>query len=106
MRGVGRVARSSRPAAPRIPNRLDAAQNKNILTHAVSPWWQNSHALRHLRVTRNVNAVELASILPNGETHQRDQPMYLAHKDFGPAFAPISPRRELGAYEAMWLEKG
>lgn len=32
--------------------------------------------------------------------------MYLAHKDFGPAFAPISPRRELGAYEALWLEPG
>lgn len=24
----------------------------------------------------------------------------------GPAIAPISPRRELGAYEAMWLEQG
>ena len=24
----------------------------------------------------------------------------------GPAFAPISPRRELGAYEALWLEQG
>lgn len=32
--------------------------------------------------------------------------MYLAHKDFGPAVAPISPRRELGAYEALWLEQG
>ncbi len=25
--------------------------------------------------------------------------------DDGPAFAPISPRRELGAYEALWLEQ-
>jgi DNA processing protein len=33
--------------------------------------------------------------------------MYLARKeDFGPAVAPISPRRELGAYEALWLEQG
>lgn len=33
--------------------------------------------------------------------------MYLAHKDFGdPAIAPISPKNELGAYEAMWLEQG
>ncbi len=33
--------------------------------------------------------------------------MYLASKDeFGPAVAPISPRRELGAYEALWLEQG
>ena len=33
--------------------------------------------------------------------------MYLAHQDFGdPAIAPISPKKELGAYEAMWLEQG
>lgn len=33
--------------------------------------------------------------------------MYLAHKDFGePAISPISPKKELGAYEAMWLEQG
>lgn len=32
--------------------------------------------------------------------------MRLALSDFGPALAPISPRRELGAYEALWLEKG
>jgi DNA processing protein len=33
--------------------------------------------------------------------------MYLARKeDFGPAADPISPRRELGAYEALWLEHG
>lgn len=33
--------------------------------------------------------------------------MYLAHKDFGePALSPISPKMELGAYEAMWLEQG
>lgn len=31
--------------------------------------------------------------------------MYLARReDDGPAIAPISPRLELGAYEAMWLE--
>jgi DNA processing protein len=30
----------------------------------------------------------------------------LALNDSGPALAPISPRRELGAYEALWLEKG
>lgn len=30
----------------------------------------------------------------------------LALGDSGPALSPISPRRELGAYEAMWLEKG
>lgn len=30
----------------------------------------------------------------------------LALNDAGPALSPISPRRELGAYEAMWLEKG
>src|SRR3546814_2238470 len=30
----------------------------------------------------------------------------LALSDAGPALAPISPRRELGAYEALWLEKG
>jgi DNA processing protein len=32
--------------------------------------------------------------------------MLLALNDSGPALAPISPRRELGAYEALWLEKG
>ena len=32
--------------------------------------------------------------------------MRLALSDAGPAIAPISPRRELGAYEALWLEKG
>lgn len=32
--------------------------------------------------------------------------MRLALSDSGPAIAPISPRRELGAYEALWLEKG
>lgn len=32
--------------------------------------------------------------------------MRLALSDCGPALAPISPRRELGAYEALWLEKG
>lgn len=32
--------------------------------------------------------------------------MRLALNDPGPALAPISPRRELGAYEALWLEKG
>lgn len=32
--------------------------------------------------------------------------MRLALSDLGPALAPISPRRELGAYEALWLEKG
>lgn len=26
--------------------------------------------------------------------------------EFGPAFAPISPLREMGAYEALWLEPG
>ena len=30
----------------------------------------------------------------------------LALGDSGPALSPISPRRELGAYEALWLEKG
>lgn len=29
-----------------------------------------------------------------------------AFDDVGPAVAPISPRREMGAYEALWLEKG
>ncbi|MEN3974779.1 DNA-processing protein DprA [Emcibacter sp. SYSU 3D8] len=29
-----------------------------------------------------------------------------AERDGGPAVAPISPRRELGAYEALWLEDG
>ncbi len=32
--------------------------------------------------------------------------MRLALSDAGPAISPISPRRELGAYEALWLEKG
>lgn len=32
--------------------------------------------------------------------------MRLALNDAGPALSPISPRRELGAYEALWLEKG
>jgi DNA processing protein len=32
--------------------------------------------------------------------------MRFALSDAGPALAPISPRRELGAYEALWLEKG
>ena len=32
--------------------------------------------------------------------------MRFAFDDAGPAFAPIYPRRELGAYEALWLEKG
>ena len=30
----------------------------------------------------------------------------LAYQDDGPAFAPISPYIEMGAYEALWLEKG
>jgi DNA processing protein len=32
--------------------------------------------------------------------------MQLALSQDGPALAPISPRRELGAYEALWLEQG
>lgn len=32
--------------------------------------------------------------------------MRLALSDTGPALSPISPRREMGAYEALWLEKG
>jgi len=32
--------------------------------------------------------------------------MMLARQHEGPAIAPISPLRELGAYEAMWLEQG
>lgn len=32
--------------------------------------------------------------------------MRLALNDAGPALSPISPRRELGAYEALWLEQG
>lgn len=32
--------------------------------------------------------------------------MRLALSDAGPALSPISPRTELGAYEALWLEKG
>jgi DNA processing protein len=30
----------------------------------------------------------------------------IARMNAGPAISPISPRRELGAYEALWLEKG
>src|SRR5450755_3858067 len=30
--------------------------------------------------------------------------MHLAARIDGPAISPISPKRELGAYEAMWLE--
>ena len=30
----------------------------------------------------------------------------IARKADGPAVAPISPGREIGAYEAMWLEPG
>lgn len=30
----------------------------------------------------------------------------LAFSEASPAIAPISPRRELGAYEALWLEQG
>src|SRR5258708_40077476 len=30
----------------------------------------------------------------------------LARMNTGPAVTPISPRRELGAYEALWLEQG
>src|SRR3954469_20389992 len=30
----------------------------------------------------------------------------LARMNDGPAVSPISPRRELGAYEALWLEQG
>ena len=32
--------------------------------------------------------------------------MHLALSNDGPAVNPISPRRELGAYEALWLEQG
>jgi hypothetical protein len=32
--------------------------------------------------------------------------MQLALSTAGPAISPISPRRELGAYDALWLEKG
>jgi DNA processing protein len=31
---------------------------------------------------------------------------FMAHKNDGPEIAAISPRREMGAYEALWLEKG
>jgi DNA processing protein len=30
----------------------------------------------------------------------------IARMNSGPAVSPVSPRRELGAYEALWLEKG
>lgn len=30
--------------------------------------------------------------------------LFLSHRDDGPAVSPIYPGRELGAYEAMWLE--
>src|SRR3546814_20196404 len=30
----------------------------------------------------------------------------LARSDSVPALSPISPRREVGAYEALWIEKG
>ena len=32
--------------------------------------------------------------------------MRLAFGEDGPALSPIAPRRELGAYEALWLEQG
>src|ERR1700733_6868655 len=32
--------------------------------------------------------------------------MHSAVSATGPALSPISPRRELGAYEALWLEHG
>lgn len=32
--------------------------------------------------------------------------MQLALNSHGPAIAPISPKREFGAYEALWLEQG
>src|SRR5690348_7263138 len=32
--------------------------------------------------------------------------MQLALGSSGPAISPISPRLELGAYEALWLQKG
>lgn len=32
--------------------------------------------------------------------------MRLALSDNGPAVSPISPKRELGAYEALWLQQG
>ncbi len=32
--------------------------------------------------------------------------MRLALNAAGPALSPISPKRELGVYEALWLEKG
>src|SRR3546814_9443553 len=32
--------------------------------------------------------------------------MRLAMSDNGPAISPVSHRRELGAYEALWLEQG
>lgn len=32
--------------------------------------------------------------------------LHLVMRDEGPAVAPISPRLDLGAYEAMWLEPG
>jgi len=32
--------------------------------------------------------------------------MWLAQASDAPVVAPISPKRELGAYEALWLEKG
>lgn len=32
--------------------------------------------------------------------------MHLAQSSNGPALSPISPKQELGAYEAMWIEQG
>lgn len=41
-----------------------------------------------------------------GRTEKLTLEMQLASGEQGPAIAPISPRRELGAYEALWLQKG
>jgi DNA processing protein len=37
-------------------------------------------------------------------TEAKMNDLYFAKKDDGPAISPISPGREMGAYEALWLE--
>jgi len=41
-----------------------------------------------------------------GRRQRDDNVMQLALSSSGPAISPISPRRELGSYEALWLQKG
>lgn len=60
-----------------------------------------------LGVTNNRCALATAGLFDRAEYKgYRPQMNLFARMNSGPAVAPIAPGRELGAYEALWLEQG